>query len=283
MPVNSGSSLWVSGFISGEEIGRRKNNLPGTLFEQRGTAAGYNYTLSSGLAFGIFGGSNEADYTTLNNSMKSYENEIQGLFLWVHLRSLRFGTLFINASLSSGVLFHQDRRYTHSNRTQIALKSRLASYKSFWISPEVTLGNDIQFGSFFLTPSVHLRFANQSFDRYREKGRESEILFGIRISHIREMRNQISLSRLLSRSLWFSSNIGVRYLYVMNRALLSLSLETQKRKFATPEQEFQFYFYSGGDLRISLGEKAMLKVRSEIRFREEKTHYNTKAGLEVSF
>ncbi|MDC9701790.1 MAG: autotransporter domain-containing protein, partial [Alphaproteobacteria bacterium] len=288
---SSDRNLWASSTFSSTELGGGLH-IP---FQRKGIAAGYDYTPSSWLSYGVLGGYDEGEYATLESEMlASHENSLTGLFLSLHAKAgwKGWSRVFVNTALSGGVLLHHDKRFMTDNQRQDGRSRVDATYKSFWVAPEVTVGANFGTGFLMVTPSLRGRIAYQSVDGYTEKGRgkvkiPAVATFARRSSNVLEGRFQLAITKKLGGMSLVSVYSGLQYSGIMMSGKdLNLSMFGMNRKFRVQDQEGKFSNYTGGLLKFSLGKGAILNASGEVLFRYEKMEtpfYRVKLGMDIPF
>ena len=103
--------------------------------------------------------------------MNAHDNEASGLMGAVYARNL-VDRMFVDLALSGGSLSHSDKRYVNDNTVAGGIATAKADYDSWWLSPEIGIGFDLEekAGDWQLTPSARIRYARQSIDGFTETG-----------------------------------------------------------------------------------------------------------------
>lgn len=168
-PAIRQAGFWASAFGGVGDYDANANALDqeATL---AGFAIGYDQPYNEDITLGGFLGYSWSELDVDSRFAASFDNETDGFFAGVYGQA-RMGHAFVNLGLSGGLLSHDDNRFVNDNLAALGNSFALASYDSWWLSPELTIGAGYEVSAgWTATPSVQFRYTFQSVDGYTETG-----------------------------------------------------------------------------------------------------------------
>jgi hypothetical protein len=191
-----GTAVWGRGF-GGQHIQLADGTLLRNTSTWYGGAMGIDKLVRPDLRLGAFIGAGSTHNSIDLNSGSTDSNIVFG---GAYAR-YTVGSLFLNVALQAGSLSSTTLRNINNNLSAGGLEVASAGYGGWYISPEVTLGQQLALGRLFdshysVTPSVQVRDLYASFGGYSETGTTANLAVGNRDTQGLEERAQIKLTRI---------------------------------------------------------------------------------------
>jgi hypothetical protein len=104
------------------------------------------------------------------------------------------GSYHVDFAFTGGIVANDNSRIVANNFVQSGLETATASYNSYFLAPEITVGAETGFGRYGLKPSATLRYGFVRSGGYTETGlTNGNLEVGARTSHVLDARMQVAM------------------------------------------------------------------------------------------
>ena len=193
-----------------------------------GFAAGYDWSPIDSARLGITAGYMNSTMNIGGRVAGTVDKENSGYFAGIY-GSKSFDRVFVNAAITLGSSSISNRRFVNDNLATNGVAFLNGNASSFWISPEVAAGINVDIGGGWIaTPLARLRYASQWIDGYSETGGSAGATFGALKVAVGEASAEFAISR--------SSQQGRARLHfgVLHRASLAIVLPASRSSVSLP-------------------------------------------------
>jgi hypothetical protein len=122
------------------------------------------------------------------------------------------GSYHVDFAFTGGIVANDSTRIVANNFVQSGLETATASYNSYFLAPEITVGTETGFGRYGLKPSATLRYGFVRSGGYTETGlTNGNLEVGARTSHVLDARLQVAMpveTRMRDAELVFQGRRG---------------------------------------------------------------------------
>jgi hypothetical protein len=139
-----------------------------------------------GAFVGVAGGQTDVDHSAQNITHRS-------VFAGGYLGH-DDGARFADFSFTVGTLDESSRRRVANNTVLGGVEMARADYDGTFVSPSLTLGAHLPYGTGTLSPSLRLRYAGLFFDSYAETGSAGDMAVAARDIHVFNARGQLAFA-----------------------------------------------------------------------------------------
>ena len=281
-----GNSWWMSGFGSGAKYDGSTATLKRD-YRHSGMALGYDTKVSPDLTLGALTGYGRGNFTADSSYARSFDNESNGEFVGIYGQQ-RWQDVFVNVALSAGFLEHTDARFVNDNSASLGVSGSRASYTSRWVSPQATVGMNVDLGDGWTTiPAAHLRYAWQSVKGYSETGGgDANAQVGGRTVQMAETRLELGVRKTLQLSrvgpLKVDGRVGGLYRSALGDNTVRLTMIDQSKQVATEMRDRSAAFV-GMALSLDLRNNVTFKLHGETVFGDGMRSFNGLAMLSAKF
>lgn len=285
--TDANTGWWVSGFGSFADYDGSAATLNHS-FDHFGVAAGYDWQPSTDLTLGVMAGYGMGSFDTDSRFAGSFDNTADGVFAAFYGRREMARGLFVDFSLSAGLLSHSDSRFVNDNLAPLGVSSASADYDSWWLSPEMTLGmdfDDVMGSEWSLTPSAGVRYAMQSLDGYAETGPSAaNATVSARDVAMLETRLELAGTRdieLATHTGHLTGRIGWQHRSAMGDDGTTITMIGQSNTVSASSQDGSAA-YVGFDAALDIGNSASLALGADYRVSAHSDAYRGTATLTVA-
>ena len=281
-----GNSLWMSGFGSAAKYDGSTATLE-RKFSHGGMALGYDTKVSPDLTLGALAGYGRGSFTADSRYARSFDNESNGGFVGIYGQQ-RWQDMFVNVALSAGFLEHTDARFVNDNAAALGVSGSRATYTSWWVSPQATVGMNVHLGKGWTAiPAAHLRYAYQSIEGYTETGGgDANAQVGGRTVQMVESRPELGVRKTLQLNsvgpLTVDGRAGWLYRTALGDNTVRLTMIDQSKSVATEMRDRSAAFV-GVALSLELPNDITFKLHGETVFGDGMTSYRALAMLSAKF
>lgn len=185
----AGSHAWLSTFGTGRSQ-RAAGAASGFSDSLGGVIVGFETNATEDIVAGAFvgaaGGKTEIDHDAQDITHRSV---FGGGYL-----GYDSGARFADFSLTLGTLDESSRRRVANNLVLGGIEMARADFDGTFVSPSLTLGTRMPYGTSMLEPSVRLRYAGLFLGDYAETGSAGGLAVAGRDVHVFEARGQLALA-----------------------------------------------------------------------------------------
>ena len=281
-----GNSWWMSGFGSGAKYDGSTATLKRD-YRHSGMALGYDTKVSPDLTLGALIGYGRGNFTVDSRYARSFDNESNGEFVGIYGQQ-RWQDMFVNVALSAGFLKHTDARFVNDNSASLGVSGSRASYTSRWVSPQATVGMNVDLGDGWTTiPAAHLRYAWQSVKGYSETGGgDANAQVGGRTVQMAETRLELGVRKTLQLSsvgtLSLDGRVGGLSRSALGDNTVRLTMIDQSKQVATEMRDRRASFV-GMALSLDLRNNVTFKLHGETVSGGGMKSFNRLAMLSAKF
>ena len=281
-----GNSWWMSGFGSAAKYDGSTATLE-RKFSHGGMALGYDTKVSPDLTLGALAGYGRGSFTADSRYARSFDNESNGGFVGIYGQQ-RWQDMFVNVALSAGFLEHTDARFVNDNAAALGVSGSRATYTSWWVSPQATVGMNVHLGKGWTAiPAAHLRYAYQSIEGYTETGGgDANAQVGGRTVQMVESRPELGVRKTLQLNsvgpLTVDGRAGWLYRTALGDNTVRLTMIDQSKSVATEMRDRSAAFV-GVALSLELPNDITFKLHGETVFGDGMTSYRALAMLSAKF
>jgi hypothetical protein len=188
---HSGISVWSQGFVGGRRQQADGPTLPATTVAYGGVL-GLDKKVGRDLRVGVFVGAGQGK---LEVDLNSQTVETDYVFAGLYGRIYQ-NTQFIDFIVTGGTTDNDSRRLVAHNLAPGGLETATASYRGWFVSPEIAYGIHIPLApNATMTPGARLRYAVGHASGYSETGSAQDLMVGARTFHNLEARLEMALAR----------------------------------------------------------------------------------------
>ena len=281
-----GNSWWMSGFGSAAKYDGSTATLERD-YSHSGMAVGYDTKVSPDLTLGALTGYGRGSFTADSRYARSFDKESNGGFVGIYGQQ-RWQDMFVDVALSAGFLEHTDARFVNVNSASLGVSGSRASYTSWWVSPEATVGMNVDLGDGWTAiPAAHLRYAWQSVEGYTETGGgDANAQVGGRTVQMVESRPELGVRKTLQLNsigpLTVDGRAGWLYRSALGDNTVRLTMIDQSKSVAT-EMHDRSAAFVGVALSLELPNDMTFKLHGETVFGDGMTSYSALAMLSAKF
>ena len=281
-----GNSWWMSGFGSEAKYDGSTATLE-RYYSHSGMALGYDTKVSPDLTLGALTGYGRGSFTADSSYARSFDNESYGGFVGIYGQQ-RWQDMFVDVALSAGFLEHTDARFVNDNAASLGVSGSRATYTSWWVSPQATVGMNVHLGEGWTAiPAAHLRYAYQSIEGYTETGGgDANAQVGGRTVQMVESRPELGVRKTLQLSsvgpLTVDGRAGWLYRSALGDNTVRLTMIDQSKSVATEMRDRSAAFV-GVALSLELPNDMTFKLHGETVFGDGMTSYSALAMLSAKF
>jgi outer membrane autotransporter protein len=281
-----GNSWWMSGFDSAAKYDGSTASLKRD-YRHVGMALGYDTKVSPDLTLGALAGYGRGNFTADSRYARSFDNESNGGFVGIYGQQ-RWQDMFVNLALSAGFLEHTDARFVNDNSASLGVSGSRATYTSWWVSPQATVGMNVDLGKGWTAiPAAHLRYAWQSVKGYSETGGgDANAQVGGRTVQMVESRPELGVRKTLQLSrvgpLTVDGRAGWLHRSALGDNTVQLTMIDQSKQVATEMRDRSAAFV-GMALSLDLRNNVTFKLHGETVFGGGMSSFNGLAMLSAKF
>jgi hypothetical protein len=281
-----GNSWWMSGFGSAAKYDGSTATLE-RKFSHDGMVLGYDTKVSPGFTLGALTGYGRGNYKADSSYARSFDNKSNGGFVGIYGQQ-RWQDMFVNVALSAGFLKHTDARFVNDNSASLGVSGNRASYTSIWVSPQATVGMNIELGDGWTAiPAAHVRYAWQSVKGYSETGGgDANAQVGGRTVQMVESRPELGVRKTLQLNsvgpLTVDGRAGWLYRSARGDNTVRLTMIDQRTQVATEMRDRSAAFV-GVALSLDLRNNVTFKLHGETVFGGGMRSFNGLAMLSAKF
>jgi hypothetical protein len=245
---HSGISVWSQGFVGGRRQQADGPTLPATTVAYGGVL-GLDKKVGRDLRVGVFVGAGQGK---LKVDLDSQTVETDYVFAGLYGRIYR-NTQFIDFIVTGGATDNDSRRLVAHNLAPGGLETATASYKGWFVSPEIAYGVHIPFAlNSTMTPGARLRYAIGHASSYSEAGSAQNLSVGARTFHNLEGRLEVAFARFdeITARGWLKTTVtlgGLAMQRIGGRTINTV-LIGQNLVFAAPGDDTVGGLYTGWGL-----------------------------------
>jgi hypothetical protein len=245
---HSGISVWSQGFVGGRRQQADGPTLPATTTAYGGVL-GLDKKVGRDLRVGVFVGAGQGK---LKVDLDSQTVETDYVFAGVYGRIYQ-NTQFIDFIVTGGATDDDSRRLVAHNLAPGGLETATASYKGWFVSPEIAYGVHIPFAlNSTMTPGARLRYAVGHASGYSEAGSAQNLSVGARTFHNLEGRLEVAFARFdeITARGWLKTTVTLGGLAMqrLGGQTVNTVLIGQNLVFAAPGDDTVGGLYTGWGL-----------------------------------
>ena len=193
--ANADKDWWLSGFGNWSEYGA--NGIYNDYNIANGSVAvGANAQVNNSFSLGAMAGYG-LSALSVNSKWETSQTINSKGFVGGIYGDANFDSAFVSAALYAGILGNDSNRLVNDNLEAMGIDHATANYNSWFVSPELTLGTNIDGDNgWMFTPSVSAKYGYQSIDGYSETGATNgNATFGARIAQTLEANAELAASQ----------------------------------------------------------------------------------------
>ena len=280
----SGLAVWSKGFVGGRRQQADGPTLPATTLAYGG-ALGVDKTIGRDLRVGAFVGAGQG---RLSVDLDLQKIETDYVFGGLYSRIYR-NVQFIDFIVTGGSTRNDSTRLVAHNLAPGGYETATASYKGWFVSPEIAYGVRIPAGTnVTITPGARLRYAVGHSSSYSEAGSAQNLVVGDRTFHNLEGRIEAAFSRFdeITAKGWLKTTVTVGGLAMqrLGGQTISTVLIGQNLLFDAPGDDTVGGFYTGWGFDYLTGDGFGVFVAAEGSIMSDKSMFGTaRGGVKVYF
>ena len=182
----SKGGVWARTFGGGRYQADGGDRLSGT-HVYGGVVAGADGQIAKATRAGVFFGGSTG---TVKSGRNSQDVDVDSIFAGLYVRQT-VGATSIDFAVTAGLADFDSSRVVANNLAANGVEAATAQYDGVYISPELTIGTDIQMGAQTVNASLRLRYAGLFLEDYTESGSIAAMAVSDRDIHVAEARAQI--------------------------------------------------------------------------------------------
>jgi hypothetical protein len=281
---HSGLAVWSKGFVGGRRQQADGPTLPATTLAYGG-ALGVDKNVGRDMRIGAFVGAGQG---RLSVDLDSQKIETDYVFGGVYSRIYR-NTQFIDFMVTAGSTSNDSTRLVVHNLAPGGLETATASYKGWFVSPEIAYGVRIPIGTnVAVTPGARLRYAVGHSSGYSENGSAQNLVVGDRTFHNLEGRIEAAFSRFdeITAKGWLKTTVTLGGLAMQRLGghTISTVLIGQNLIFDAPGDDTVGGFYTGWGFDYVTGNGFGVFIAAEGSIMSDKSMFGTaRGGVKVYF
>ena len=249
-----------------------------------GLATGFDFVTNNGTKFGFMaGGSIGQVNVAIDNGQ---ELNSSGFFVGGYGR-YEAANFHLDYGLNAGYFETDSTRIVANNLVVGGLETATASYDSFYISPEATIGFDNwTIGALGLQPSLRLGYTFMQSEGYSEDGlTDGNLTVGTRQTHVIDARAQLTMPvRSFGPNTDFAIKAGIDAHFVLGGDFDATLLGVETVGFNPGGANFSASAFAGINVEHRINERSHLFFASEFGLGTETVLAgNIEAGIKISF
>lgn len=197
-------SIWASAF-GGIRSQSGSGTTVGSDLSTFGGVVGVDRRFSN-VVLGAFIGGGSSQFKDRNNQTVNTGLVVGGIY-----GRYEQGRYFVDATLQGGHMSNRSKRETVNNLVPGGLEAARATYSGYYISPELVVGQKIQFANGInVTPIARIRYTGGSLAGYTETGSILAATVGRRAFHSLEERGEVEVTKTMPFSTSATVNLTGR-------------------------------------------------------------------------
>lgn len=276
-------NFWLKGF-GGFTQTRTDGIAIGTNHFFGGIMTGADTMVSGGLQLGLFSGLSAGvlEVDIVNGQRVDSNSYFGGAYGQFNAENF-----YLNFGLTGGITSNNSERIVANNLVLGGLETATASYNSYFISPEVTIGTEtIKLGDYNFKPSLRVRYGFMHSDDYVEIGTAGDLSVGARTTQVLDARLQLAMPfENLAPNTMFELRMGIDGRFVVaNSEFDATLLGANTAGFNPGGAQSSVGGFIGADFSRALNDTATLFASTEVGMGTETLfRADAEVGVKVAF
>lgn len=278
--AQSDQNYWLKGFGSFERS-RADGQFAGANHLFSGALAGAD-AMYGEMQLGLFAGFSAG---VLGVAVENGQNiNSKGFFAGAYGR---FDTdaFYLDFGLTGGIATNDSERSVANNLILGGLETASASFNSYFIAPEITIGTEVGMGEYNLKPSATLRYGIVHSNGYTETGSVAPLSVGARTSQVIDARLQVAMPmEIAGPNTMFELKTGIDGRLVIGGDFDATLLGTNTPGFNPGGAQSSIGGFAGAHLAHVISDTATLFASTELGMGTETTfRADAEVGVKVRF
>jgi hypothetical protein len=190
--------------------------------------------------------------------------------------------LRIEAAFLVGQLEHDNSRLVNDNLKRNGVDYAEANYNSFWLSPEISVGTDLEIiNEFVLTPTIRGRYAVQWFDGYTETGSDANATVDEQNAAVGELVAELAATKAFDFGT-VTGRAGVLGRFGMGDEEVNVTMIGTTNAISTDNTDIVAGFV-GLETSVWLSDNTALNVAGQAMIGDDVTRFQGTASLGMKF